>query len=52
LEIIEIIHSRRNIKSFKSDEVDKDGVFGIGYPEEINKPKERTPIEEKLKYLS
>jgi nitroreductase len=27
------------------------GVFGVGYPEEINKPKERTPIEEKVKYL-
>ncbi|MFC4322265.1 nitroreductase family protein [Litchfieldia salsa] len=28
------------------------GVFGVGYPEEINKPKERTPIQEKIKYLS
>ena len=28
------------------------GVFGVGYPEEINQPKERTPIQEKIKYLS
>jgi hypothetical protein len=27
------------------------GVFGVGYPEEINKPKERTAIQEKIKYL-
>jgi nitroreductase len=27
------------------------GVFGVGYPEEINQPKERTPIQEKIKYL-
>jgi nitroreductase len=34
------------------DEYDVIGVFGVGYPEEINKPKERTPIQEKIKYLS
>ncbi|QGQ48110.1 nitroreductase family protein [Metabacillus sediminilitoris] len=28
------------------------GVFGVGYPEEINNPKERTPIQEKIKHLS
>ncbi|MGS2779213.1 nitroreductase family protein [Robertmurraya sp. GLU-23] len=27
------------------------GVFGIGYPEEISQPKERTSIQEKMKYL-
>ena len=33
------------------DEYDVFGVFGVGYPKEINEPKERTPIQEKLKYL-
>lgn len=28
------------------------GVFGIGYPEEIKEPKERTLIKEKIRYLS
>jgi hypothetical protein len=28
------------------------GVFDVGYSEEINKSKERTSIEEKVKYLS
>jgi hypothetical protein len=27
------------------------GVFGVGYPDEINEPKERISIEEKIKYL-
>jgi len=34
-----------------SDDYDVIGVFGIGYPEEINSPKDRTPIQEKIKYL-
>lgn len=33
------------------DEYDVIGVFGIGYPEEINKPKERKSIQEKIKFL-
>lgn len=28
------------------------GVFGIGYPDEIKEPKERTSIQEKIKYIS
>ncbi len=35
-----------------SDGYDVIGVFGVGYPEEINKPKERKPIQGKIKYLS
>ena len=27
------------------------GIFGVGYPEEINQPKERMPIQEKMKFL-
>ncbi|WP_138752167.1 nitroreductase family protein [Paenibacillus sinopodophylli] len=27
------------------------GVFGVGYPEEVNPPRERTAILEKMKYL-
>jgi nitroreductase len=34
------------------DGYDVIGIFGVGYPEEVNKPKERTPIQEKMKYLS
>ncbi|MEH7073854.1 nitroreductase family protein [Neobacillus drentensis] len=34
------------------DGYDVIGVFGIGYPAEINQPKERTPIQEKMKHLS
>jgi nitroreductase len=34
------------------DGYDVIGIFGVGYPEEINQPKERTPIAEKIKYLS
>ena len=34
-----------------SDEYDVIGVFGVGYPEEINEPKEQTSIEEKIKQL-
>ncbi|QIZ08658.1 nitroreductase [Priestia megaterium] len=34
------------------DGYDVIGIFGVGYPEEINEPKERTPIQEKIKYLS
>ncbi len=34
-----------------SNEYDVIGVFGVGYPEEINSPKERTPIQEKIKSL-
>jgi nitroreductase len=34
-----------------SDEYDVIGVFGVGYPEEVNSPKERTPIQEKIKSL-
>jgi len=34
------------------DGYDVIGVFGVGYPKEINKPKERTPIQEKIKFLS
>lgn len=33
------------------DGYDVIGVFGVGYPEEINQPKERKSIQEKLKYL-
>lgn len=33
------------------DGYDVIGVFGIGYPNEINSPKTRTPIEEKIKFL-
>ncbi|MBB6452554.1 nitroreductase [Salirhabdus euzebyi] len=28
------------------------GIFGVGYPEEIKEPKERTSITEKIKHLS
>ncbi|MFP5111715.1 nitroreductase family protein [Bacillaceae bacterium C204] len=34
-----------------SDGYDVIGVFGVGYPKEINEPKERTQIQEKIKYL-
>ncbi|WP_255286479.1 MULTISPECIES: nitroreductase family protein [unclassified Bacillus (in: firmicutes)] len=34
-----------------SDDYDVIGVFGVGYPAEINKPKERKPILDKIKYL-
>ncbi|KKI88428.1 nitroreductase [Bacillus sp. SA1-12] len=34
------------------DGYDVVGVFGVGYPEEINEPKERTAIQEKITYLS
>ncbi|WP_338788384.1 nitroreductase [Metabacillus sp. FJAT-53654] len=34
------------------DGYDVIGVFGVGYPEEINQPKERTPIQDKIKHLS
>jgi nitroreductase len=34
------------------DGYDVIGVFGVGYPEEVNKPKDRSPIQEKIKYLS
>lgn len=34
-----------------SDEYDVVGVLAVGYPEEINPPKDRTPIQEKIKYL-
>ncbi len=27
------------------------GVFGVGYPEEINEPKQRKSIQDKIKYL-
>ncbi|TXC90599.1 nitroreductase [Metabacillus litoralis] len=33
------------------DEYDVIGVFGVGYPEEISTPKDRTSIEEKIKHL-
>lgn len=34
-----------------SDEYDVVGIFGLGYPEEIPKVKERTSIEKKIKHL-
>ena len=34
------------------DGYDVIGVFGVGYPEEIPEPKQRTPIKNKLKQLS
>lgn len=34
-----------------SEEYDVVGVIGVGYPEEINAPKDRKPIQEKIKYL-
>lgn len=33
------------------DGYDVIGVFGVGYPKEVNEPKERKPIEEKITYL-
>ena len=33
------------------DGYDVIGTFGVGYPEEINQPKERTPMQEKMKFL-
>ncbi|WP_071392918.1 nitroreductase family protein [Bacillus tuaregi] len=33
------------------DGYDVIGVFGVGYPEEISQPKERKPIQEKIKIL-
>ncbi|PMC40477.1 nitroreductase [Bacillus sp. UMB0899] len=34
-----------------SDDYNVVGVLGVGYPEEINAPKDRAPIQEKIKYL-
>jgi len=33
------------------DGYDVIGVFGVGYPDEVSQPKERTIIEDKIKYL-